>query len=289
MTADASVPSSRLLNHTLKPRQGRIKSLLSGQHGPGEALFEAAAQFSPDYEYFYEDFTAGVITATTGPFAAGTANTLAYAESNAAAVDPAKLAPTAADSSSMSVYTSANAYGQTVAGQKMYTADKFPFFEVRLKVSQVTGFAMAVGFADAIPASAAIMFNIDTPTVTTVADGAFFAIDLSKTLKTAALIAVGTSTAVSKVNVNPVTAPFGVPTAATFVTIRVQLAGNGQQLGPSIASLFVNDALVATNLGGPDSEKLLLPFIYNASTAGVASNMDIDYIRAGQFKAGAPF
>ena len=289
MTADASVPSSKLLNHTLKPKQGRIRALLAGQHGPGEPLFEAAAQGSPDMEYWYEEFDATAITASTGPFTAGAKHTLTYAESNALATDPAKLAPTAADSSAMSLATSANAYRQSIIGPAMYTADKYPFFEVRIKVSQITDYAMVIGFANAIAGSAgAIVSDIDTPAVATVADGAFYAIDISQTLKTAALVAVGTSTAVSKVNVDPTTAPFGIPTVDTYFIVRLVLAGTGVQGGASTAYLFVNDRLVATNVGGPDSEKLLAPVFWQASNTGTALTSTHDYWRAGQFKAGAP-
>lgn len=293
MAADASAAGSRVHVQERNPngsRAGSVKGLLAGSHGPGQPLFHALALRSRDYEYFYEDFTATAITATTSIFTAGTPHTWAYAESNAGATDPAKLTPTAADSSAMSLATTANTYNQTLLGPKMYTANKYAFFEVRLKVSQVTDYAMSIGFADAIPASAAsIVTDIDTPAVATVADGALYAIDISQTLKTAALVAIGTSTAVSKVNVAPTSAPFGVPTAATYFTVRVSLTGNGQTSGVSVARLWINDALVAENTGGPDGEKLLCPVLFQGSPGGTALTSTIDYLMCGQQKAGSPF
>lgn len=289
MAADASTPSSRVQSQ-LRSRIGRIKGLLAGPHGPGSPVFEHLVERSSDYELFYEDFDATVITATTGPFTAGVRHTLTYAESNAGAGDPAKLAPTRTQTSDLKLDTTANAYNQSIIGPKMYVADHYPFIEVRFMVSKITGYQMTIGFADAIAASAGVIVSdIDTPGVATVADGAFYAIDVSQTLATAALVAVGTSTAVSKVNVAPTTAPFGIPTVSTYLTVRVTLEGNGQVSGPSIARLFINDALVATNTGGPDSEKLLSPVFYQGALSGATLESDIDYIKCGQQKAGSPF
>jgi len=290
MAADTGVVSN-FTQPSLRTKIGRIKDLLRGRLGPNSAVFHALAQFSPDYEYFYEDFTASAITATTGPFTTGARHTLTYAESNAGATDPAKLAPTTVQTSDMRLATTANAYNQTIVGPTMYNADKNPFIEVRFRISQITDYAMTIGFANAIPASAApIVADIDTPSVTTVADGAFYAIDISQTLKTAALVVIGTSTAVSKVVVAPTGAPFGIPTVDTYCVVRVQLEGNGQISGPSAVKLFVNDALVAEKTtGGPDSEKLLLPVIFQGSPGGTALTTDYDYIRCGQHKAASPF
>lgn len=289
MTADASKAGSKILS-TLRTRSvGRIKSLLGGQIGPGTPMFESAVLRSPDYEYFCFDFTETSITASTGPFLSSNPFALVYAESNAGATDPAKLTPTAASSSDLSLATSANAYSQSIITTKMFTADKYPWVEVRFQVSTVaSGTALVIGFADAIAASAgAIVSDIDTPAVATVADGAFYAIDTAQTLTTAALVAVGTSTAVSKTNVAPTSAPYGVPTASTYLTVRVELEGNGVQGSPAIARLFVNDALVAINTGGPDSEKLLSVVFWQLGPAAGLTTL-IDYIRGGQQKAGSP-
>lgn len=289
MTADASAAAHKILN-TLRTRSvGRIKSLLSGQIGPGTAMFEAAVLNSPDYEYFCHDFTETAITASTGPFLSSNPFALVYAESNAGATDPAKLTPTAASSSDLALATTANAYAQTIQTTKMFTANKYPWIEIRFQIDTVaSGTSVVFGFADAIAASAgSIVSDIDTPAVATVADGALYAFDTAQTLTTAALVAVGTSTAVSKVNVAPTAAPYGIPTVNTYITVRVELEGDGVQGDPAIARLFVNDALVATNTGGPDSEKLLTAVFYQlAPAAGMTAK--IDYIRGGQLKAGAP-
>lgn len=288
MAADTGAVSDRI-TPTRRQRTGRVKDLRAGQHGPGEPIYHALAERSPDFDFYFEDFSANAITATTGPFVAGGAHTWAYAESNAGATDPAKLAPSTTKTSAMTLATSANAYNQTLLGPKMYNADKFPFIEVGMWFSQVTDMQFTLGFADAIPASAAaIVADIDTPSVTTVADGAFYAIDISQTLKTAALVCVGTSSAVNKVVVAPTAAPFGVPTLATFIRIRVQLEGTGVISAPSIARLFINDALVAENFAGPDSEKMLCPVILQGSPGGTAFVGDYDYIKCVQQKAGSP-
>ncbi len=289
MAADASTATQ--VNPTRRVKTGRVKDLKAGQHGPNEPIFHALVEQSLDMEVFTEDFDWTTITASAGPFLAGSSHQFTYAESNAGATDPAKLAPTRVKTSAMTLATTAVAtYAQSVIlGSKKYFADAFPFVELGLWVSQVTDFSMVIGFADAIAASAGdIVSDIDTPAVATVADGAFYAIDTAQTLKTAALVCVGTSTAVSKTVVSPTAAPFGVPTAATFIRIRVQLEGNGQVLGPSTARLFVNDALVAENFGGPDSEKLLVPVFFHKTPGGTALVTDIDYVKVGQMKPGAP-
>lgn len=286
MAADTSIPSAQIMpNAPFRPAIGRVKDLNAGPHGRKTSIFTALAERAPDYNISYTEFNKATVAQDIGTDAF-----FQYAESNAGATDPAKLTPTAAKESCVTIATTANAYNQNLLGPKAYTADLFPFIEVRLMVSQVTDFSMVIGFADAVAASAgAIVSDIDTPAVATVADGAFYAIDISQTLKTAALVAVGTSTAVSKVNVAPTAAPFGVPTASTFFTVRLQLAGAGVQGSPAAAYLFINDALVATNLGGPDSEKLLKPVYFHGSPGGTAFVADIDYIKVGAQKAASPF
>ncbi len=291
MAADTGIVSN-FTQPSRRTKIGRIKDLLRGRHGPNDPIFHALARYSPDYEYYFEDFTAAAITATTGPFAAGAPHTWTYAETAGTPDDPAKLAPTTTKTSCLTLATTAVAgYGHLMYGPKMYNADKNPFFEVRFALSQVTDVEVTIGFADAVPASAAVIVSdIDTPAITTVADGALYHIDIAETLKTAALVVIGTTTAVSKVNVAPTAAPFGVPTAVVFTTVRVQLEGDGSISGPSTAKLFVNDSLVAeAKAVGPDSEKMLFPVIRSSSPGGTASIMDIDYVMCGQHKAGSPF
>lgn len=291
MAADANIPN-RYLNRELKPYSGRAKDLIGGPHGPKTSIFNTLLHRTPDYDYFEEDFQWESISATTGPFTSGNPNAFTYAESNMGATDPAKLTPTEADPSAMALATSANAYAQSVTiGTKRFTANCRAWFEARLKVSQVTDFSMVIGFADAIAASAgAVVSDIDTPAVATVADGAFYAIDISQTLKTAALVVVGTSTAVSKVNVAPTAAPFGVPTASTYFIVRVELRGDQTAAGPSDVYLYINDYLAATaRAAGPDSANLMLPVFWHKSNTGTALTTTIDYVRGGQQKALSPF
>jgi hypothetical protein len=289
MAADASVPT--ILNSLSTPRAGRLLDLAaSPTAGPGTPQFRADMLFTPEYEYWFCDFSATAITAATSIFTAGMEHTWAYAESASNPADPSKLTPTRIQSSDMrfSAFAAA-AHSQTMLGPKMYSANKNPFVEVRLQTSSITDLNLNIGFADAIPAAAAkIVSDIDTPAVTTMADGAIYAIDPSQTLVTAALVCVGTSTAVNKVNVAPVTAPFGVLTAGVYAIIRVELVGNGQISGKSVANLYINDVLAATSANGPDSEKLLSPVILTLTPA-TALNVDIDYIRCGQQKALSPF
>lgn len=295
MTANASVPN-RSLNSELKPNAGRSKDLIGGPHGPKTALFRAISERTPDFEHYYEDMEWATITASAGPFASGAQHGWTYAETAGTPDDPSKVTPTRVLSSCMLLNSTAVAgYMHNMQGPAKYTADNNPFIEVRLVETQVTDFLLGVGFANALPASSAVLGDIDTPTFTTAADGAMYWIDTSQTLKTAALVVKGTTAsagAATKVVVAPTAAPFGVPTAGSFVIIRVELRGNGQQLGASTVNLYVNDALVATSFVGPDSEKLMLPFIFSgAPTGGSSTNVacNIDYIKCGQQKALSPF
>jgi len=293
MAADASVPASKL-QPTLRPKVGRVKDLLGGTHGPGSPMFHALAQNTPDYMYHYDDFQQLTITAVV--LAADMRYGWTYAETAGTPDDPSKLAPSiTAPSCLLLNSTAASGYLHNLQGPKMYTPDMNPFFEVRLRETQVTDFVLGVGFANALPASSAVLSDIDTPTFATAADGAMYWIDTSQTLTTAALVVKGTTAsagAATKVVVSPTAAPFGVPTAAAFTIIRIELQGNGQDLGPSVARLFINDALVATSTVGPDSEKLLLPFIFSgAPTGGSSTNVAcaVDYVRVGAQKPLSPF
>ncbi len=293
MTADASIPSTKL-RPEFRPKLGRIRDLLSGQHGPGEPLFNAEAIQAKDCLYHYDDFQQTTITAAV--LAADMRYGWTYAETAGSPDDPSKLAPTRVDPSALLLNSTAVAgYMHNLQGQKAYTPDMNPWFEVRLSETQITDFMLGIGFANALPASSATLGDIDTPTFLTAADGAMYWIDTSQTLKTAALVVKGTTAsagAATATTIAPVTAPFGIPTAGAYVIIRVELIGNQQQLGPSKVNLFVNDALVATSLVGPDSEKLLLPFIFSGAPAGGSGTnvaCAVDYVEVGAQKPLSPF
>lgn len=304
MPTDASAATT-LVNPPLRPKIGRTVDLATGRNGRNDPLFYAAAQFSPDYEYYFEDFTAEEYDINIGPFAPGAPHTWQYAEIVSAsaapgqAFHPRKVEPTALRSSCIRFLTSANAgYRHSIRGPLMYTANKSAFIEVRLIETQVTSFMLAVGFANDLPYAAASLGDIDTPAMSNISDAMFYYIDNSQDFTTAALLGRGTTgAAVTKVNVpTGGAAPLTIPTAGAFVTIRVEAVG---QSGPgaettvaAIGYLFVNDSLVATHTAGPDGSALLRPFIFSgAPTAGAGTTVtcDLDYIRCGQQKAGSPF
>jgi hypothetical protein len=269
---------SAILNARPTGRVGKAKGLKTGQHGPGEALYQAAAVLGLDFERIRIDFTNNsTVTevAADGP--------LAYAESVAGNAI-AKLTPTAARPSHAQLTIAADAGATsaiTLAFPKMALAEQNPWIEAKFDMDDVTNIELSLGFVDAVPASAAdILGDIDTPTFAGgIADAAVIGLDTEQTLTTAALVTIGTSTAVGKTTL-PTAAPVGVPTINVQVIWRVELRNDR-------VFAFVNGILVAERTG-PDIAKLLTPVFLIASKANDALEGRLDYIEFGQERVGAP-
>lgn len=271
------------------PKVGGSQNLRAGPHGPGSPLYQELLKFSRDYIYFKEDFLG-----TTAAEAVGATKVWVYTETAAGPVDPAKLTPTAALQSHITMGSGVtdNANGN-IATQKMFAAKHDPWIEIRFQEDVEYANAtveFAFGFVGAVPASAAdILGDIDTPTVAAgVTDAAFFGVDTDQTLKTTACVTVGTSTAVGKTTISGA-APFTQPTVNTDITMRVELRCATANSSVSRAYFFINDQLVAER-DGPDAEVLMSGVLQIGDRSGSASTTyTIDYIAFGQSKSGHPF
>lgn len=277
-----------VLNTQPNPRLRRVRNLLAGPHGPGSPIFQELAKHTKDMTYFYEDFVAA-----TAAEAVGSSKVWQYAESTGAPVDVAKVTPTFALGSYVQLDTNTtDAANMELLGPKLFVAKANPFFECRFQIDTALAndtYELTMGFVDAVPASAGdIGGDIDTPTFGGgIADAAVFHMDGDETLKTAAAMTIGTSTAVGKTTL-PTAAPFGLPTLNVDVTYRVELRSAPANSSVSQAYFFINDALVAQRVG-PDAEKLLTPVFLLGVRSTTRVIAKIDYLEIGQEKSGAPF
>ena len=99
--------------------------------------------------------------------------------------------------------------------------------EVRLQLDVVTGFALEVGFTDPLTDETLLAVDdVDTPTIGNGAtDVAVYVLDTDSTLQTAKFVSKGTS-----IDIQGTELGTHVPTAATYLTIRVQLRGNDAEV-----------------------------------------------------------
>lgn len=161
----------------------------------------------------------------------------------------------------------------------MFDAARNPGMEVRILFDTVTTNPLVeIGMHDPATNEYTININdIDTPTLASngVTDSFFFCLegDSAQTLKSPALVTVGTTDSVAKVvmGASPGANPF---TAATYSTVLVQ--------GYANAAYSVFDANLATAgriATGPDTGVLMLPYVLVATrVASTAVFPKIDYI-----------
>lgn len=161
----------------------------------------------------------------------------------------------------------------------MFDAARNPGMEVRLQFDTVTDSPVVeIGFHDPATNEYAININdIDTPTLNSngVTDSIFYCVDgdTAQTLKSAALVTVGTTDVVAKVvmGASPGSMPF---TAATWSTVLVQ--------GYANKAYAIQDANLQTAAGiatGPDAGVVMLPYVLVGTRTTTAVFPLIDYIR----------
>ena len=159
----------------------------------------------------------------------------------------------------------------------IFDAARKPGMEVRIKFDTVTTNPYAeIGFSDAPTSETVIKISdIDTPAlaVNGLTDAVIFGIDPDQTLKSPALVTVGTTDAVAKaiIGASPGSNPF---TAATYATVLIQAYANA-----AYAVLDDNLETAGRIATGPDTAKLMRPYILVATRlAGTAVFPEIDYI-----------
>lgn len=153
----------------------------------------------------------------------------------------------------------------SLVGPVIFTPSKNIMFEVRFKYDVVTGINFEVGLIDAVPGSnGSGVSDVDTPAVT-MANGAVLQMDTDQTLTTMAFVTAAASAAASAA-----TTTTTVPTAATYMTVRIETRGD-------YAKCWVNGTEEAT-LAGPTAGTLLAPWVYSRTRNTTTHLMDLDYI-----------
>lgn len=156
----------------------------------------------------------------------------------------------------------------------IFDAARNPGAEIRAKIDVVSsdGIEAEFGFSDPLTdETLSAVTDVDTPaTGNGATDLVVLHIDGDQTLKTLALVSVGTTDAAAKTNM-----PSGALTAATYFRWMVQVFAN--KGFAVINNDFVNNsASVAT---GPDTGVLMRPHFTVATLAAADKIVDVDYIR----------
>ena len=174
--------------------------------------------------------------------------------------------------------------GVSIVGPAIWKGDNKCGMEVRMQLSYITNMQMEIGFADtATNFKDPLVTDID---VVTVANGggdvACIAVDTAQTLKTAALVTLGsTPYTAAKSNLGTFK-----PAADTYFTARVQLIGddvygaiynanNGLVVETSVKA-------VAAGAGGIEGGTLVRPYILVSRVSTTSITPTIDYIRVWQ-------
>ncbi len=153
--------------------------------------------------------------------------------------------------------------------------------EVRMKLSTIASGLFEVGFADtATDFKDPLVTDVDTPTLGNGGgDVAAIVRDLSQTLKTAALVTVGsTPYAAAKSDLGTY-----APAADTYFTARVQLIGNNVfgAIFDATGGLVVSTSMSNKIEGGT----AVRPYVNVTATASTAITSTIDYIKVWQDRA----
>ena len=158
----------------------------------------------------------------------------------------------------------------------LFDAARNPGIEARFKFDLVTDTpCLELGFHDPATTESVININdIDTPTLISngVTDAIFACMDPAQTLKSLALVSVGTTDAVAKavMGASPGTMPFVID---TYSTLLVQARANG--------GYAIHDDNLQTAAGiatGPDTGLLMLPYFLVATRVATAVFPDLDFI-----------
>lgn len=239
----------------------RARSDLRRHMGKANPVFEALDLGSMETVHLFDDFLGDTIN--TDLYATA-ANGTASAAFTITATRDGVIAATSGtdDNGCCSIFSAGTWYGDAKAGM-----------ECRLKVDAVTQLHLEVGFADAVPGSNTGAVNdIDTPTAYAT-DMAVLAMDTDQTLKTLAFVTAGTAFTTTATTLSSPT----LPTAGTYMTVRVQLVGNS-------AECWVDGKRVASHQGDyiEGGNPLGLWVYCQARSASAARVPSVDYFRAWQ-------
>lgn len=261
-------------------RTSHAKGLLAGRRGPGSPEFEFDILNATEYDRVRMDFREA-----TMPIDQIGAAGLFQVEVLISSTTFAKLAPALKYPSCIQADLTGTDSAEALVTVPQYLAEQNPYLEVAFDLEAVTNLGLAIGFVDAIPGSSALVLDdIDTPTLhSDIGEAAIIGIDTAQSLVTAALVTENGST-VTKVNVGPTAAPFGIPTAVTQVVYRVELRGTK-------VFAFINGALVAESAydAGPATGTLLAAIIQFNAKGATDKEVRIDYIDIGQERVAQPF
>ena len=174
--------------------------------------------------------------------------------------------------------------GMSIVGPAIWKGDNNCGMEVRMQLSYVTNMQFEIGFADtATNFKDPIVSDIDVVTAGNGAgDFAVIALDTAQTLKTAALVTLGsTPYTVTKSLIGTF-----APTVNTYFTARVQLVGDSAmaQIYNATGGLVAQTGIsyVASGAGGIEGGTLVRPYVMVNRVSTTSINPTIDYVRVWQ-------
>ena len=240
--------------------------------GPGSAMQAFLSRLAfQDYQFFFDDFDGDAINLDY--WALNSDTNAADFVHNAQANGVVRGATSANDNEATSML-----------GPAIYFGDRNCWMEVRFKIDTITNVQFEVGFVDAVTdKTLEVVTDVDTPAVGNGAgDVAVIHMDTDQTLTTAAFVTEG-STASQDPTATTLDPAF-TPTAATYHTVRIGVAGNvpfflldGSEYGTE-----AHGNAVASQIEGGTA---LAPWIFVMARSAADRLFDVDYVAFGQDRA----
>lgn len=254
-----------------RPTSGSDSHLARIPGGAQAPLGQFLQEYSIDNVRFLDDFTGDTIDSNYWTTNAGT-NATAWA---------VPTTPGLGGTITCATGTNATASNRQVNlyGPPIYAGDNNVVMEAYLQFSAVTALQFEVGFIDTyttITTPIPVVADIDTPSFAAGAgDVAVVAMDTSQTLATMALVCLGSGAlnAGSKTAMGTL-----VPTATTYMRIRVALVGN--TVTATVDRRGDNASYQVTKTDGIEGGTLVRPFIYVGNPSSTASRTaTLDYVK----------
>ena len=163
-------------------------------------------------------------------------------------------------------------------GPPIYSGDNNCGMQVSFRVSAITSIQFEIGFIDTyntITTAVPAMPDVDAPTswATGLGDAAILALDTEQTIATMRMMCIGSGSLNS--GTGDTFTGVTLPTADTWHTVRVQLAGN-------TASVYFDGVLRATRASAIEGGTLVRPFFFVEGVSATSRNFDIRRIWAWQ-------
>lgn len=162
-------------------------------------------------------------------------------------------------------------------GPPIFLGDRNCGIQVKFKVSAVTDIDFEIGFIDTydtITTAVAACSDPDTPAfATSLGDAALLALYTGETKNTLLSVTLGSGS----LNAGDATAHTGLtlPTADTYMRVRVQLAGN-------TVSVYTNDTLRTQKTSAIEGGTLVRPFFFLQGVSATSRDFDLDYVAIWQ-------